>query len=46
MRLISQLEPEKVLQDDKFKFRDRARALVDRWDQIFRSNTALEGDES
>ncbi|KAJ7939063.1 hypothetical protein B0H13DRAFT_2301273 [Mycena leptocephala] len=46
MRLISQLEPQKILRDDKFKFRDRARALVDRWDQILHSNTALEGDES
>lgn len=31
MRHISVLEVDKIPQDDEFKFRDRAQALVNRW---------------
>ncbi|KAJ7894678.1 hypothetical protein B0H14DRAFT_2682688 [Mycena olivaceomarginata] len=34
MRYIYVLEPHKVPRDDEFKFRDRAKVLVDKWRQI------------
>ena len=37
MKHIAVLEPEKVPRDAEFHFRDRARVLVDRYDQIFQS---------
>ncbi|KAJ7150147.1 hypothetical protein C8R43DRAFT_1006428 [Mycena crocata] len=39
MRHIHLLEPHKVPRDDEFKFRDRAKALVDKWHQILNANT-------
>ena len=34
MRHISLLEPAKIPQDDEFQFRDRAKALVDKWSKM------------
>ncbi|KAJ7712927.1 hypothetical protein B0H14DRAFT_3902119 [Mycena olivaceomarginata] len=39
MRHIHLLEPGKVPRDEEFKFRDRAKALVDRWHGILNSNS-------
>ncbi|KAJ7441521.1 hypothetical protein B0H11DRAFT_2096109 [Mycena galericulata] len=44
MRHINLLEAHKVPRDDEFKFRDRAKALVDKWHQILNANKAPEGD--
>ncbi|KAJ7120749.1 hypothetical protein C8R43DRAFT_1076862 [Mycena crocata] len=45
MRHIYRLEPQKVPHDDKFKFRDRAKVLVDKWDQILNiNNTGGDGE--
>ncbi|KAJ7190674.1 hypothetical protein GGX14DRAFT_482924 [Mycena pura] len=38
MRHIHLLEPSKVPRDNEFQFRDRAKALVDRWHQILNAN--------
>lgn len=38
MRHIAILAHEKVPRDDEFKFRDRAKALVDKWHQILNAN--------
>ncbi|KAJ6453420.1 hypothetical protein C8R47DRAFT_1168192 [Mycena vitilis] len=43
MRLIHQLESGKVPRDEEFKFRDRAKALVDRWQGII---NATDGENS
>ncbi|KAJ7269065.1 hypothetical protein C8J57DRAFT_1509278 [Mycena rebaudengoi] len=42
MRHIHLLEPHKVPRDDEFKFRDRAKALVDKWHAILNANKAPE----
>ncbi|KAJ7748220.1 hypothetical protein DFH07DRAFT_830462 [Mycena maculata] len=45
MRHIHLLEAGKVPRDDEFKFRDRAKALVDKWHQILNANKeAPDGD--
>ncbi|KAJ7849670.1 hypothetical protein B0H14DRAFT_2356066 [Mycena olivaceomarginata] len=41
MRHIHLLEPGKVPRDEEFKFRNRAKALVDRWHGILNSNSTL-----
>ena len=38
MRHIAVLPEEKVPRDAEFKFRDRAKALVDKWHQILNAN--------
>jgi hypothetical protein len=38
MRHIAALTVDKVPKDDEFKFRDRAKVLVDKWHQILSSN--------
>jgi hypothetical protein len=38
MRHIAALPAEKVPRDDEFKFRDRAKVLVDKWRQILGAN--------
>lgn len=38
MRHIAILEPEKVPRDAEFHFRERAKALVDKWHQILNAN--------
>ena len=38
MRHIAVLPEEKVPRDAEFKFRDRAKALVDRWYQVLNAN--------
>ena len=38
MRHIAVLPDEKVPRDGEFKFRDRAKALVDKWHQILNAN--------
>ncbi|KAJ7688702.1 hypothetical protein B0H17DRAFT_1067933, partial [Mycena rosella] len=38
MRHIHLLEPGKVPRDDEYKFRDRAKALVDQWHDILNAN--------
>ena len=38
MRHIAALPAEKVPRDDEFKFRERARVLVDKWHQILGAN--------
>ncbi|KAF8634291.1 hypothetical protein AX17_004245 [Amanita inopinata Kibby_2008] len=38
MRHIAVLPAEKVPRDDEFKFRERAKALVDKWHQILNAN--------
>ncbi|KAF7360837.1 PWWP domain-containing protein [Mycena sanguinolenta] len=40
MRHIHRLDGSKVPRDDEFHFRERAKALVDKWDQILNSNSA------
>jgi hypothetical protein len=50
MRHIAALPSEKVPRDDEFKFRERAKVLVDKWHQVLGSNkpngteTAANGD--
>ncbi|KAJ7452213.1 hypothetical protein FB451DRAFT_696180 [Mycena latifolia] len=43
MRHIHLLEPNKVPRDDEFNFRERAKALVDKWHQILNANKGGEG---
>jgi hypothetical protein len=38
MRHIAALSAEKVPKDDDFKFRERAKVLVDKWHQILNAN--------
>jgi hypothetical protein len=38
MRHITALTPDKVPRDDEFKFRERAKALVEKWHQILKPN--------
>lgn len=38
MRHITLLPDDKVPRDDEFKFRDRAKALVDQWHQVLNAN--------
>ncbi|PSS38004.1 hypothetical protein PHLCEN_2v144 [Hermanssonia centrifuga] len=40
MRHIHALAPEKVSRDEEFKFRDRAKALVDKWHDILNASKA------
>ena len=40
MRHIAALPAEKVPRDDEFKFRERAKVLVDKWHQILGANKA------
>ncbi|KAJ7467250.1 hypothetical protein B0H11DRAFT_2234518 [Mycena galericulata] len=42
MRHINLLEAYKVPRDDEFKFRDRAKGLVDKWYQILKLNSHLQ----
>jgi hypothetical protein len=46
MRHIHLLEPSKVPRDGEFKFRDRAKALVDKWHGILNANKATDGDSA
>ncbi|KAJ7620810.1 hypothetical protein DFH06DRAFT_1482421 [Mycena polygramma] len=46
MRHIHLLEPGKVPRDDEFKFRDRAKALVDKWHGILNANKATDGESA
>ncbi|KAJ7627014.1 hypothetical protein FB45DRAFT_920497 [Roridomyces roridus] len=46
MRHIHLLEPHKVPRDGEFKFRDRAKALVDKWHQILNANKVPEGGDA
>ncbi|KAJ6618988.1 hypothetical protein B0H10DRAFT_2217266 [Mycena sp. CBHHK59/15] len=46
MRHIHLLEPHRIPRDDEFKFRDRAKALVDKWHQILNANKAPEGSSA
>ncbi|KAJ6528499.1 hypothetical protein B0H19DRAFT_1194569 [Mycena capillaripes] len=46
MRHIHLLEPAKVPCDDEFKFRDRAKALVDKWHGILNANKATDGESA
>jgi hypothetical protein len=39
MRHIANLSPEKVPRDEEFKFKQRAQALVDRWQLLAHSNS-------
>ncbi|KAJ7085161.1 hypothetical protein B0H15DRAFT_931873 [Mycena belliarum] len=43
MRHIHLLEANKVPRDEEFKFRERAKALVDKWHQILNANKGGEG---
>lgn len=43
MRHIHALSPEKVPRDDEFKFRERAKSLVDKWHEILSASKASEG---
>ena len=43
MRHINALSAEKVPRDDEFKFRARAKALVDKWHDILSASKAAEG---
>ena len=43
MRHIYALAPEKVPRDDEFKFRERAKTLVDKWHEILSASKASEG---
>lgn len=45
MRHINLLEPSKVPRDDEFKFRDRAKALVDKWHEILNANKGGDGKD-
>lgn len=42
MRHIAALTPDKVPRDDQFKFRARAKALVDKWHAILGANKPSE----
>ena len=42
MRHIHVLPDEKVPRDDEFKFRERAKVLVDKWHDILKTNGASE----
>ncbi|EMD33848.1 hypothetical protein CERSUDRAFT_117909 [Gelatoporia subvermispora B] len=46
MRHIYALTPEKVPRDDEFKFRDRAKSLVDKWQGILNAHKANGAPES
>ncbi|KAJ7640645.1 hypothetical protein B0H17DRAFT_1339250 [Mycena rosella] len=46
MRHIHLLEPGKVPRDDEYKFRDRAKALIDKWHGILNANKATEGENA
>jgi hypothetical protein len=46
MRHIHLLEPGKVPRDDEYKFRDRAKALVDKWHGILNANKATEAENA
>ncbi|KAF8191663.1 hypothetical protein K438DRAFT_1970643 [Mycena galopus ATCC 62051] len=41
MRHIHLLEPAQVPHDDEFKFRERAKALVNKWDGLFNVNVKM-----
>ncbi|KAF7372441.1 PWWP domain-containing protein [Mycena venus] len=41
MRHIHRLEPAQVPRNDEFKFRDRARALVDKWRGLLNANVRM-----
>lgn len=43
MRHIHALPAEKVPRDDEFKFRERAKALVDKWHEILSASKATDG---
>lgn len=43
MRHIYALSPEKVPRDEEFKFRERAKSLVDKWHEILSASKASEG---
>ena len=43
MRHIHALNADKVPRDDEFKFRERAKALVDKWHEILSASKAAEG---
>lgn len=43
MRHIHALSAEKVPRDDEFKFRERAKTLVDKWHDILSASKASEG---
>ncbi|KAK7050101.1 PWWP domain-containing protein [Favolaschia claudopus] len=43
MRHINLLEPARVPRDDEFHFRDRAKALVDRWQDVLAASKAADG---
>ena len=43
MRHINALPADKVPRDDEFKFRERAKALVDKWHEIISASKASEG---
>ena len=46
MRHITVLTDDKVPRDDEFKFRDRAKALVDQWHQVLNANKSNGTDAS
>ncbi|KAJ6553308.1 hypothetical protein B0H19DRAFT_1156151 [Mycena capillaripes] len=46
MRHINLLEPGKVPRDDEYKFRDRAKALVEKWHGILNANKTTEGESA
>ncbi|KAJ7907375.1 hypothetical protein B0H13DRAFT_2273696 [Mycena leptocephala] len=46
MRHIHLLEPGKVPRDDEYKFRDRAKVLVDKWHGILNANKATEEENA
>ncbi|KAJ7082124.1 hypothetical protein C8R44DRAFT_823154 [Mycena epipterygia] len=46
MRHIHLLDAHKVPRDEEFNFRERAKALVDKWHQILNANKAPEGGDS
>ncbi|KAJ7633868.1 hypothetical protein DFH06DRAFT_1303285 [Mycena polygramma] len=46
MRHITLLEPGKVPRDEEFKFRERAKALVDKWRNILNANKVTNGESA
>ena len=46
MRHITVLTDDKVPRDDEFKFRERAKALVDQWHQVLNANKSNGTDAS
>ncbi|KAI0074405.1 hypothetical protein K474DRAFT_1601468 [Panus rudis PR-1116 ss-1] len=44
MRHIHVLPTDKVPRDDEFKFRERAKALIDKWHSVLESNKPANGD--